>query len=65
VVKAVGAARKTISKYKKVIASTEDPEKIDTAKSKIQAAVGVIQNAGAEFSEATVKELSAIGITFD
>lgn len=64
-VKAVGAARKTISKYKKVIASAQDPEKIVTAKSKIQAAVGVIRNAGAEFSEATVQELTAIGINFE
>lgn len=64
-VKAVGAARKTISKYKKVIASTQDPEKIETAKSKIQAAVGVIKNAGAEFSEATIQELTAIGINFE
>lgn len=65
-VKAVGAARKTISKYKKVIASNpEDPAKIETAKSKIQAAVGVIRNAGAEFSDTTVQELTAIGITFE
>lgn len=64
-VKAVGAARKTISKYKKVIAAAQDPEKIDTAKSKIQAAVDVIRNAGAEFSDATVQELTAIGIKFE
>lgn len=65
-VKAVGAARKTISKYKKVIANNPDDNlKIETAKVKIQAAVNVIKNAGAEFSEATIEELSTIGITFD
>lgn len=65
-VKAVGAARKTISKYKKIIAANpEDPEKIKTAKSKIQAAVGVIRNAGAEFSDATVRELTSMGISFE
>lgn len=65
-VKAVGAARKTISKYKKIIAANpEDPEKIKTAKSKIQAAVGVIRNAGAVFSDATVRELSSMGISFE
>ncbi len=65
-VKAVGAARKTISKYKKAIASNLlDAEKVEAAKSKIQAAVGVIKNAGAEFSEATVQELTAIGINFE
>lgn len=65
-VKAVGAARKTISKYKKVIAENpDDTLKLETAKSKIQAAVSVILNAGAEFSEATVEELSAIGISFE
>lgn len=65
-VKAIGAARKTISKYKKVIASNpDDREKIDTAKAKIQAAVAVIRNAGAEFSEATVRELTAFGISFE
>lgn len=65
-VKAVGAARKTISKYKKVIADNpDDTLKFETAKAKIQAAVNVIKNAGAEFSEATIGELSAIGITFE
>ena len=65
-VKAVGAARKTISKYKKIIAANpEAPDKIKTAKSKIQAAVGVIRNAGAEFSDATVRELSSMGISFE
>lgn len=65
-VKAIGAARKTISKYKKVIVSNpDDREKIDTAKAKIQAAVAVIRNAGAEFSEATVRELTAFGISFE
>lgn len=65
-VKAIGAARKAISKYKKIISSNpQDPAKIETAKSKIQAAVGVIKSAGAEFSEATVKELSPFGIIFD
>lgn len=65
-VKAVGAARKTISKYKKIIAANpKDPDKIKTAKSKIQAAVGVIRNAGAEFSDATVRELSSMGISFE
>lgn len=66
VVKAIGAARKTISKYKKILTEVnQDPEKIQTAKEKIQSAVAVIRNAGAEFSESTVKELSAFGIIFD
>lgn len=65
VVKAVGAARKTISKYKKSISKNPgDSEKLETAKSKVQAAVDVIRGAGAEFSDATVRELSAIGISF-
>lgn len=65
-VKAVGAARKTISKYKKVIADNpDDTLKFETAKAKIQAAVDVIKNAGAEFSEATIAELTAFGISFD
>lgn len=65
VTRAIGAARKTISKYRKVIAANpDDPSKIETAKSKIQAAVSVISEAGAEFSEQTVQELTAIGITF-
>ena len=65
-VRAIGAARKTISKYRKVIsADPEDSEKIGIAKSKIQAAVAIIKNAGAEFSETTVKDLTAIGISFD
>lgn len=65
-VKAVGAARKTISKYKKVIADNpDDTLKFDTARAKIQAAVNVIKNAGAEFSEATIAELTALGISFD
>lgn len=66
VVKAVGAARKTISKYKKVIADNpDDTLKFETAKAKIQAAVNVVKNAGAEFSDATIEELGAIGITFE
>lgn len=66
VVKAVGAARKTISKYKKVIADNpENSPKFETAKSKIQAAVNVVRRAGSEFSEATIAELSAFGISFD
>lgn len=66
VIKAVGAARKTISKYKKVIADNPDDSlKFETARAKIQAAVNTIKNAGAEFSEATIEELSTIGITFE
>lgn len=66
VVKSVGAARKTISKYKNVIANNpDDTLKIETAKVKIQAAVNVIKNAGADFSEATIEKLSAIGVTFE
>lgn len=66
IVRAVGAARKTISKYKRVIAADpEDAERVAAARLKIQSAVSVIRNAGAEFSEATVKELSPFGIKFD
>lgn len=65
-IRAVGAARKTISKYKKVVANNPDNSlKLATAKSKIQAAVNVVRSAGAEFSEATIAELSAIGISFE
>lgn len=64
--RAVSAARKTISKYKRIYAANrEDPEKTSVARSKIEAAVGVIRNAGAVFSEQTVRELTAIGIPFD
>ena len=64
-VRAIGAARKTISKYRKALsAKQQDPERIEVAKQKIQAAVDVIREAGAEFSEATVKELSSYGIKF-
>lgn len=64
--RAVSAARKTISKYKRIYAANrEDPEKTAVARSKIEAAVGVIRNAGAVFSEQTVRELTAIGIPFD
>lgn len=66
IVKAVGAARKTISKYKKIIAENPDNlEKINIAKDKIQSAVSVIRKAGAEFSDNTVAELSSLGIRFD
>lgn len=64
--RAVSAARKTISKYKRIYAANrEDPEKTAVARSKIEAAVGVIRNAGAVFSEQTVRELTALGIPFD
>lgn len=65
VAKTIGAARKTISKYKKVIAANpSDTAKTDVAKAKIQAAVNVISAAAGNFSPETVNELSALGITF-
>ncbi len=65
VVKAVGAARKTISKYKKVIAANPaDAAKVDTAKTKIQAAVDIIKAAAGNFSQETINELKQLGITF-
>lgn len=64
--RAVSAARKTISKYKRVYADNiGDPAKTAVAKEKIRAAVDVIRNAGARFSEETVRDLTAIGISFD
>lgn len=64
--KAVGAARKTISKYKKIAAplAPDDPKRV-TAVEKIQSAVNVIRSAGAEFTDAYKSELLALGITFD
>lgn len=62
--KAVRAARKTISKYKKIAAplDPDDPKRV-TAVEKIQAAVDVILTAGADFTDSYKSELLALGIS--
>lgn len=65
VIKAVGAARKRISQYRKKLSdlAPDDPKRPDLIQ-KIQSAVDVILSSGSEVSDATKTELQALGITF-
>lgn len=66
VVKQIGSARKTISKYRSQLAKlieANDP-KADDVRNKLQNAVRQIQTAGAGFAPATQSELEALGIKF-
>lgn len=60
----INAARKTISKYKKQIATLEDEEKRAIAIAKIQSCVNVVLGNGGTFTDATKNELEAYGIEF-
>lgn len=64
-VKAVGAARKRISQYRKRLAALDenDPQRSDLL-DKIQSAVDVILSCGSDLSETTRTELLAEGINF-
>ncbi len=65
IAKLIGAARKTISTNKKVLASlAPDSPKRPAIVSRIQSAVDVIKSSGAAFTVATMNELQAIGIVF-
>jgi hypothetical protein len=66
VVKQIGSARKTISKYRSQLAKlieANDP-KADAIRNKLQDCVRQIQTAGAGFAPATQSELEALGIKF-
>lgn len=64
VVKAVGAARKRISQYRKQLSGlgSDDPKRPELI-DKIQSAVDVILSSGADLSDATKTELRAEGIS--
>lgn len=66
VVKQIGSARKTISKYRTKLAQlveANDP-KADAIRNKLQDCVRTIQTAGAGLAPATQSELEALGIKF-
>ena len=66
VVKLIGSARKTISKYRTKLAQlveANDP-KADAIRNKLQDCVRTIQTAGAGLAPATQSELEALGIKF-
>ncbi|MBO5271640.1 MAG: hypothetical protein J6B30_02310 [Muribaculaceae bacterium] len=66
VVKQIGSARKTISKYRTKLAKlveANDP-KADAIRNKLQDCVRTIQTAGAGLAPATQSELEALGIKF-
>lgn len=64
VVKAIGAARKRISQYRKQLSGlgSDDPKRPELVE-KIQSAVDVILSSGADLSDATKTELRAEGIS--
>lgn len=66
VVKAVGAARKRISQYRKKLSALapDDPKRPDII-SKIQSAVDVILSSGSDVSDTVKTELQSLGISFD
>lgn len=66
VIKAVNAARKTISKYRKLVSTMnlDDPKRLPAIE-KLQNAVNVILSSGSDLAEATKTELQALGITFN
>lgn len=65
VAKLIGAARKTISTNKKVLASlAPGSPKRPAIVSRIQTAVNVIKSSGASLSVATMNELQKLGIVF-
>lgn len=65
-VKQVGAARKTLSKYRQQLARlvTDGDERAEEVRGRLQEAVRVIQAAGAGFAPATQSELEALGVKF-
>ena len=64
VVKAVNAARKTLSKYRKVLSGmSDDDPKRPAAIAKLQEAANVIQSSGSSFADDTKNELLALGIS--
>lgn len=66
VVKQIGAARKTISKYRSQLAKlieANDP-KADAIRNKLQDCVRTIQTAGAGLAPATQSELERLGVIF-
>ncbi len=59
----INAARKTLSKYKKILAECHgDDDKADTAKSKILDCVAAIRNAGGTVGAAVTDDLMKLGI---
>lgn len=61
--KAVASARKTISKYKKVLeTSAGDPARSETAVEKISKAVRLALSLGAAFDQKNIDELLALGV---
>lgn len=62
--KKVGAARKSLSKWRKSFKDAADDEARAKALAKIQEYVDVIKGLGAGLAEDTVAELSALGIQF-
>lgn len=63
IAKRLAAARKTLSKYRKVVAaSTEDNDAREKAVAKIRSCVAVIKECGGDFSTDTVFALKEMGI---
>ena len=64
--KRVNAARKTLSKYKKMLPTLpEDDPKRDEAIDKIKASVATIRSMGANVSFTVIDELSRLGVSID
>ena len=64
----INAARKTLSKYKKILAKSleqDNAEKADTAKAKILDCVAAIRHAGGIVGAAVTTELLALGININ
>lgn len=64
----INAARKTLSKYKKILAQSleqDNAEKTDTAKAKILDSVAAIRHAGGTVGAAVTTELLALGININ
>jgi len=61
----IGAARKTLSKYKKIAQSETDAARRAEAIDKMQAAVNVLVSCNAVFTEEYRAELVSLGIDFD
>lgn len=64
IVKAVNAARKTISKYRKMLSGmSDDDPKRQSAIAKLQEAANVIQSSGSGLADDTKNDLRALGIS--
>lgn len=61
--KALNAARKSLSKYKKVCKEADDPQTRERALDKMRTAVDTIRSLGGEFADTTVAELAELGIS--